>query len=152
MLIFQEPLYTWIIGVIFASKSCYWRYWQGKPGQSWNPHLPMVVCGEKERMSLPHMTVSKYKSLLHPWFTTLKPLTLEIWNHLESNWDYYRAIPVAMLFQSRKGCIKQQHKHIPVPMQFLPNTPYNAVNTSTRDTHKLRDPKKYVPETKPCGW
>ena len=36
-------------------------------------------------------------------------------------------------------------------MQFLPNAPYNAANTSTRDTHKW-DPRKIVPKTKPCGW
>ena len=41
--------------------------------------------------------------------------TVDAWNHLESNWEYYRAIPVAMLFQSRKGCVKQEHKHIPCP-------------------------------------
>ena len=46
-----------------------------------------------------------------------------------------------MLFQSWKGCIKQQHKHIPCPNAVLPNAPYNAANTSTRDTHKW-DPKK----------
>ena len=33
----------------------------------------------------------------------------------------------------------------PVPAQFLPNAPYNAVNNSTRDTHKLWDQKKCSP-------
>ena len=44
--------------------------------------------------------------------------------------------------------IKKQHKHSPVPMQFLPNAPYNAANTSTRDTHKLWDPKN-APQIEP---
>ena len=33
----------------------------------------------------------------------------------------------------------------PVPAQFLPNAPYNAVNNSTRATHKLWDQKKCSP-------
>ena len=34
-------------------------------------------------------------------------------------------------------------------MHFVPNVPYNTANTSTRDTHKLWDPKKYAHQPKP---
>ena len=39
--------------------------------------------------------------------------------------------------------------HTLCPMQFVKNAPCNTANTFTRDTHKLWDPKKHVPQTKP---
>ena len=37
--------------------------------------------------------------------------------------------------------------HTLCPMHFVPKAPYNAANTSTRDTHKLLDPTKMCSPT-----
>ena len=72
--------------------------------QSWSGDLPIVVRGEKESMSLPHVPVQWYQRFLHPWFTTMKLLTLK------SNWKYDHTIPVVMLLRPGRRCIQQQQK------------------------------------------
>ena len=63
--------------------------------------------------------------------------TVDAWN-----------LKTSTCFNPGRGVSNSNINTFVVPMQFLQNAPYSAMNTSTRDAHKLWDKKKYSPN----GW
>ena len=65
--------------------------------------------------------------------------TVDAWN-----------LKTSTCFNPGRGVSNSNINTFVVPMQFLQNAPYSAMNTSTRDAHKLWD-KKNIPQTGELG-
>ena len=140
----------WIKGIIFANKRCYIDHVVREN------LVNLGTCnGSLWREEANVCTLHASLIVIEPPSPMIHHIeTLEAWNlrnRLESIWEYNRAIPVVMLFQSRKGHIQQQHKYIPCPNAvFTKCTIQRCENFRTQ--YPYTGLKKPIPQTKPRGW